>query len=197
MKICNKCHKDKQLSEFSIRSDTGKHRGQCKKCTSLVKHEWYESNKGRVLNQNREWNKNNSEKRKLINKKWKSQNEQRNLIQNKKYRRERLKNDVSFKIEDTLRSRVGTAIRNQYGKKAFKTIELIGCSIEHFMKHLEKQFRDGMTWNNHGKNGWHIDHIKPCSSFDLSDPNQQKECFHYTNVQPLWAKDNLCKSNKL
>ena len=63
--------------------------------------------------------------------------------------------------------------------------------------HLENQFVDGMNWNNYGKNGWHIDHIKPCASFDLTDPKQQKICFHYTNLQPLWAIDNLIKHSKL
>ena len=53
-----------------------------------------------------------------------------------------------------------------------------------------------MSWKNHGKYGWHIDHIKPCSKFNLIDPTEQKKCFHYTNLQPLWAKDNLTKYNK-
>jgi hypothetical protein len=57
--------------------------------------------------------------------------------------------------------------------------------------HLEHQFKDGMTWDNHGE--WHIDHIKPCVQFDLTDPEQQKECFHYTNMQPLWAFENQSK----
>ena len=59
---------------------------------------------------------------------------------------------------------------------------------------LEAQFLPGMTWDNHGE--WHIDHIRPCASFDFSDPQQQKECSHYSNLQPLWAKDNLSKSDK-
>tara|TARA_R110000751_G_scaffold131998_3_gene234420 strand:- start:438 stop:656 length:219 start_codon:yes stop_codon:yes gene_type:complete len=68
--------------------------------------------------------------------------------------------------------------------------------------HLEDQFQDGMSWENYGRpngdylEGWHIDHIKPCALFNLEDASQQKECFHYTNLQPLWAEDNLSKGDK-
>ena len=61
-------------------------------------------------------------------------------------------------------------------------------------KWIESQFVDGMSWDNHGE--WHIDHIRPCASFDLTDPEQQKECFNYKNLQPLWAKDNLSKGDR-
>ena len=73
---------------------------------------------------------------------------------------------------------------------------MLGCSIKDLIIHIEKQFKEGMTWDNHSYNGWHIDHIIPCASFDLSDPEQQKKCFHYTNLQPLWKQDNLSKSDK-
>lgn len=72
-----------------------------------------------------------------------------------------------------------------------QTIKLIGCSIEQLKQHLEKQFKLGMSWFNYGK--WHVDHIKPCASFDLTDIEQQKQCFNYTNLQPLWAEENLVK----
>ncbi len=75
-------------------------------------------------------------------------------------------------------------------------MELIGCSSKELESYLETQFTEGMTWDNYGYYGWHIDHIKPCASFDLSDPEQQKLCFHYSNLQPLWAKENIKKSNK-
>ena len=64
-----------------------------------------------------------------------------------------------------------------------------------FMKHIEKQFKPGMSWENHGK--WHIDHVKPCASFDLTQSEQQKACFSYLNMQPLWAIDNIKKGAKL
>jgi HNH endonuclease. len=53
-----------------------------------------------------------------------------------------------------------------------------------------------MSWDNYGRDGWHIDHIRPCASFDLTDPEQQRQCFHYTNLQPLWAADNIRKGAK-
>lgn len=72
----------------------------------------------------------------------------------------------------------------------------MGCSTETLKLHLEKQFKPGMTWGNHGVKGWHIDHIKPCASFDLTKPDDQLKCFHYTNLQPLWWHENLSKGDK-
>jgi hypothetical protein len=67
---------------------------------------------------------------------------------------------------------------------------LVGCTPIDLMKHLERQFQSGMSWDNHGETGWEIDHIKPCASFNLADPDQQRACFHYTNLRPLWRSDN-------
>lgn len=106
-----------------------------------------------------------------------------------KYQYEKYHNDEHYKLARLLRTRVRKAIQGNHKTKP--TLELLGCSLENLKEHLEKQFNDGMSWNNFGE--WHIDHIKPCASFDLTDPKQQKECFHYTNLQPLWAEDNLKK----
>ena len=72
-------------------------------------------------------------------------------------------------------------------------MDLVGCTLAELCTHLETQFVDGMSWDN--RKDWHIDHIRPCGSFDLTDPEQQAQCFHYTNLQPLWARDNLEKSD--
>jgi hypothetical protein len=80
--------------------------------------------------------------------------------------------------------------------KAYKSQELLGASWVVCKEWIEKQFKPGMSWNNYGLHGWHIDHIRPCASFDLTDPIQQKQCFHYTNLQPLWASENLSKGAK-
>ena len=111
-----------------------------------------------------------------------------------KYEKERKKIDPAFKLSKTLRSRLGSAIRNQSAKKRNTTFNLTSCSMNFLKGYLEGKFTEGMTWENHGK--WHIDHIVPCCSFNLEDAEEQKKCFHYTNLQPLWARDNLVKGGK-
>lgn len=73
--------------------------------------------------------------------------------------------------------------------------KLVGCSLTELRSHLEKMFKRGMTWENYGYRGWHIDHVQPLAKFDLRDPAQQQVAFHFTNLQPLWAKENLEKSD--
>jgi hypothetical protein len=97
------------------------------------------------------------------------------------------------RLVHSLRNRL-VKVLHGVGKSA-STVALLGCSRQELKQHLEKQFQDGMTWDNYG--AWHIDHRLPCASFDLSDQAQQKICFHYTNLQPLWAKDNLRKGARV
>lgn len=97
------------------------------------------------------------------------------------------------RIIHNMRSRLNQFIKQKHNK----TVDLLGCSVPELKKHLESQFQPGMTWDNYGRTGWHIDHIKPLSSFDLTDLEQLTEACKYTNLQPLWAKDNIQKSNKL
>jgi hypothetical protein len=111
-------------------------------------------------------------------------------------RRNKLLRDPGFKMACVLRSRIRCALRVVSAIKLADTETLIGCSITQLKQHLELLFKPGMTWGNHGNKGWHIDHIKPCVSFDLTDKKQQMECFHFTNLQPLWAKENLLKAEK-
>ena len=94
-----------------------------------------------------------------------------------------------------MRVRINRALNGE--DKSASTRELIGADPEFVKKHLESQFEEGMSWDNNTNDGWHKDHIIPCASFDLSDPEQQKKCFHWSNLQPLWAKDNLSKGAKL
>ena len=104
------------------------------------------------------------------------------------------KNNPSAKLAKAISNRVAIALKG--GHKKTSSTKLLGCSIEHLRDHLESQFEEGMSWDNHSMTGWHIDHIRPCASFDLTDEAQQRECFHYKNLQPLWAKDNLSKNAK-
>jgi hypothetical protein len=111
------------------------------------------------------------------------------------YSLERMK-DPTVRMVRNLRRRMIHAVKECQGFKYGKSEELLGCSFDEVRKYLESKFKDGMTWENHGLYGWHIDHIKPCASFDLTNEIEQRECFHYTNLQPLWAFDNLSKSDK-
>lgn len=110
----------------------------------------------------------------------------------KHYCRERRKRDPIFKLLAYVRGRIRGALKRKTAKKSNKTEQLLGCSAHELKMHLEILFKDGMSWNNYGK--WHVDHIKPCCSFDLTNPEEQEACFHYSNLQPLWAEDNLKKS---
>jgi hypothetical protein len=103
--------------------------------------------------------------------------------------------DPNNRIANMFRSRLCNSIKKQLGFKKTKSIELLGCSIEELMTHLEFKFHSNMSWDNYGSY-WHIDHIRPCSSFNLQEENQQKICFHYSNLQPLTVKDNLQKGCK-
>ncbi len=107
--------------------------------------------------------------------------------------------DIQFKLANRLRARTRFALKAQSAEKAITSCELLGCSFVFFREWIERQFSDGMTWENWGKGDgkWNLDHIRPVSSFDLVDPEQQKMCFHYTNVRPLWAQENLSKGPKL
>jgi hypothetical protein len=106
---------------------------------------------------------------------------------------ERRKKDPVFKLLTTLRCRINDVLRGH--SKSDSTINMLGCTINELWIHLEKSFKPGMTRKNHGK--WHIDHIIPCASFDLTKAKQQRKCFHYTNLQALWAHENLSKGNKI
>jgi hypothetical protein len=99
--------------------------------------------------------------------------------------------DPQYIIKNRLMARVNAVIG---GHRSGTLAELTGDDGTQLVKHIESLFVDGMSWENRSE--WHIDHIRPCASFDLTDPAQQRECFHYTNLQPLWAEDNLRKSDK-
>jgi hypothetical protein len=89
------------------------------------------------------------------------------------------------------------AIKSQSVSKCADSFKLLGATGKEVFDYITSLLKPGMTWDNYGRYGRHIDHIKPCSSFDLSDPKQQMECFNYKNLQPLWAEENLFKSDKI
>jgi hypothetical protein len=135
-------------------------------------------------------------------KQWRQNNKKRHNFLRKLWSDNKYRSDVNYRLLGSLRSRVHSAFRANKCKKGSKTLDLIGCSIQQLKQHLELQFKKGMTWDNYGRGWnnqkeWHIDHIRPCASFNLTKLEEQQKCFHYSNLQPLWAKDNYIKGNKI
>lgn len=170
----------------------------------------YEQNKEIVDAKHKEYYEQSKEKLKSTRKKYYEENKERLLrlqkerLKDPKVRqrrlevaakrdRERCKIDPNYKVKKRLRTRIWNALHGLY--KTDKTEILLGASIDALKEHLQSKFVLGMTWENYGD--WHIDHILPCDSFDLSIEENQKKCFHYTNLQPLWAADNLSKGCKI
>jgi hypothetical protein len=112
-----------------------------------------------------------------------------------KYMREKRNSDPCFAVADRLRRRINQALASAGGKKSGRLIDVSGCSVADLVAHIERQFLPGMSWEN--KRQWHIDHIVPCSAFDLTDPAQQRVAFHYTNLRPIWSSENQSKHSKI
>jgi len=108
---------------------------------------------------------------------------------------ERYANDINYKLACVLRARLNRAIKNNM--KSGSAVRDLNCSIEEFKLYIESKFELGMTWDNWSRTGWHIDHITPLANFDLSDNEQLKKACCYTNLQPLWAKDNIIKGSRV
>ncbi len=134
--------------------------------------------------------KENTEKCKERNRIYQKKNKSTLNIKRKRKYHKCYKYDANWKLRCYLRNRLRTAVTGKH--KSVSAIGLLGCSIEALRDYLSSKFQEGMTWDNYGR--WHIDHIRPCASFDLREPENQSSCFHYTNLQPLWAIDNLRKN---
>lgn len=219
LKKCSKCKETKKLYEFYKKESRT---NICKNCIVMKQREYYEKNKNKCLKSMKTWASKNKEKVKRIKEKYKHANRKKicddeakrrkdnpeyfinwrrkNRVLINKYRAKKRSEDNGYKIKCYLRSRISTIISIN---KPGSSVRDLGCSIEDLKKYLEKKFYnrkssgEKMTWENYGVYGWHIDHIKPLSAFDLTDRKQFLEACHYTNLQPLWAEDNLSKSNKI
>jgi hypothetical protein len=179
--------------------------GKGKEWAENYKAEYYKENSEDLKQYSREYHHANKEAVSKRSKKYRSENREIIAKRSKEYRdnnveklreqrRRTRKNNPDIALRESLRGRIRSSIKNN--TKSKRTMELIGCTIDFVRKHLEDQFKEGMSWDNHAIDGWHIDHITPVASFDLSKPEEQKKCFHYTNLQPLWWWENLRKSDK-
>ena len=179
MKKCSKCKVEKELTDFGkhIRAKDGLS-GACKSCIKEYRKEYRKANKEKIKEKVKEYKKANKEKIK------------KQILE---YINKRRKIDPLFKMKGNLRNRTFKAFRNKGYNKNTKTQDMLGVDWEVCKSHIEKQFTKGMTWSNHGE--WHLDHIIPLASANTEQ--ELKKLCHYSNLQPLWAVDNLIKSDKI
>ena len=170
--------KYREKNKEAIREQVKEYKKKNREAIREQAKEYYEKNKEAVREQVKEYKKKNRE-----------------AI--REYARYSYRNNVQFKMGTLLRSRFNNLIRKQNVNKTHSVLELTGCDLKFLIKHIEDQFKEGMSWDNWSYDGWHVDHIIPLSSFDLTDIEEQKKAFHYTNLQPLWAKENLSKGCKV
>lgn len=220
-RVCRVCHQEKPLNEFNIKL-SGKYgfNTRCKKCEALYKTEYAKKHKDKIKAYKELHKEELSEKEKIYRNTHKEQIKARC----KKYREAnkdlviKWRNDWREKNKDRLRERerqrsltrnkellpylriclnrrIFLALKSQNVEKVEKINELLGCSAKECKEYLEKLFKPGMNWNNYGKGGWEIDHIIPCSAYDLREKEQRLKCFNYKNLQPLWRNENMAKKD--
>lgn len=181
-KACHKCGEEKSLDNFC--KDKQKKDGmssRCKACFAV----YFRENRGRFRDYGRHWL--NAHRAEVYAQNKARKKEHPEYARN--YERKKRHEDPAYRLRGNLRSRLYAAIKNEH--RAGSAVRDLGCSIAKLKEYLAAKFSQGMSWDNYGK--WHIDHIKPLAAFDLSDEAQAKKALHHSNLQPLWAADNIRK----
>ena len=188
MKKCTKCNEEKSFDDFckQKRYKDG-YQSQCRSCINEKTKQYYQENKEKIKKFYKQHYKENKQYYKQYNQKSKERIN--------KYLKQKRQTDSIFKFKSNVRSLISSSFKrgtNQFSKTA-KTEIILGCTIEEFRTYIESKFKIGMSFENHGE--WHLDHIYP-----ISLAKSEKEVIklnHYTNFQPLWAEDNIKKSNQI
>lgn len=217
-RFCNHCQAEHPLTpEHWYRLEASP---RCKIARSLAGKKRLEEKRDEILAYQKKWREENKEKRKEDNRKWREENTEKHRQNARDYyhanrelrtkqmkdykeqnrdalnrkKREAHKKFPERRLSQNLRVRLVMALKRN--SKVGSAVRDLGCTIQELKTYLESKFEPGMTWDNYGQGGWHCDHIKPLSNYDLSNPEVLKQLVHYTNLQPLWAADNIRKSNK-
>ena len=194
VKECEKCKEYKLLSEFHRKIAAPFGVGSaCKACRNECDKQYRQQNKERISEQKKQHYQQNQERISEQQKQYRERNKERVYERTNKYAKQRKQTDPLFKMRCNLRTLIGNSIKKQGYTKSSRTYKILGCDLETFKKHIERQFTKGMTWNNHGE--WHYDHVIPISSGQTEE--ELIKLNHYSNFQPLWAEDNRIKSNKI
>lgn len=194
MKKCSKCNIDKDLEKFSKNKQcVGGLHTICKDCIKEYNKKYYKSNATKIKYTSSIYRENNKEVIKTYKKLYQQENKDKINLYKRKWSKHKLKTDPLYKLQRTLRRRVSLSLKSGGYSSVKGKSKLLGCTLQQARLHIEKLFAEGMSWANHGE--WHIDHIIPLSSAKTKE--EVVDLCHYTNLQPLWALDNLKKSNKI
>jgi hypothetical protein len=185
----NKCYK---CSILLNEENKVKDRNFCKSCSRQDSKDYKARNRNLISDYNKIYKKENKEEISEYNQKYHEENKQVIQARHTKNNRERMKIDPCFKLAKTCRNRLRSALQNI----SLRSLKLTDCTMEFLRDWLKSNFTSEMTFENHGSY-WHIDHVIPCSLFDLLNDDAIKHCFHWTNLQPLEARENLSKNNKI
>lgn len=222
-KICTKCKVIREIDLFHIKKESKDgYCPHCKECEKIQKLKYYLNNKDKfniykeknknIIKENRknwylknkekvkEYNQINNDIFKIYRKEYNIKNKEKSKKYQKEnknhfneYRQNRYDTDPKYKLKLLLRGRLYEMLKKQKSPKNESALKLVGCSINEFKKYIESLWKVEMTWENHGKI-WELDHIKPCDSFNLLLREEQQECFHYTNFQPLFKTTSIAES---
>ncbi len=188
-RCCPKCKEEKELSKFH--KDKNRKYGYDYVC-KICRKKYQIKNKDKLIKYGKQYRLKNKKRETIRVLNWRKNNLEKSQKYFREYRKQKYKTNSNFKISQNIISRISHVLKGN--NKSLSTMFLIGCEIDYLMYHIQRKFTKGMTWDNYGD--WHIDHIKPCAKFDLSNPLEQQKCFNYKNLQPLWAIDNIRKSDK-
>jgi hypothetical protein len=196
-KYCFKCKTWKDIDSFhNCKSKYDGKAANCKECVHTRRAKYYHDNKKESLEKSNVWRDKNRERvnecKRIRNKPPEQKKKNAEYIRNKK------KKDPTFKLRCNFSTLIYQCLRNQNTSKTGKTWnKIVGYTLEELISYLESKFKPGMTWNNYGR--WHVDHILPVSSFAFTSVNDEefKKCWALENLQPLWAEENIKKSNKI
>ena len=194
IKVCGKCKEGKPFSEYhKNKAMRDGYASQCKKCFSITGKNSYIKNREKRLLYNQQYSKENRDKKAEYLKVYRENNRERVRFWEKAAYKEKVTTDCLYKLKRSLRGRVRAFLKCSGIKRVCTTRELVGADYDIVKKYLEEKFQEGMCWENHGK--WHIEHIKPITTAKTEE--EKKKLCHYTNLQPLWATDNIKKGNRV
>ena len=191
MKICSKCEIEKHLTSFYKRG-LG-YKSHCKECSSIYGKNYYTLNKDVHNEKMSKHYIDNRENYRKTNKIYKENNKEKVNKIARLYNRRKRDEDVLFKLKQNLRVRIKEYMKTKNITSKNKTFDFVGCEPKMLIKYIEEQFNNGLSWENYGE--WHIDHIIPLSSAQTEE-ELYKLC-HFTNLQPMWALDNIKKGSKI